>query len=111
MYDKKAQDKYRKDPANQKKLADQKKNWALKKNYGITLEEYQQMFESQDGNCAVCGKNQSNFKRMLAVDHDHSTGEVRGLLCLSCNSVVGLFENDMLPDIEKIKSYLKTGIA
>ena len=69
------------------------KNSALKTNYGITLDEYNQMFIEQNGCCAICEKHQSEFKRALAVDHDHKTGEVRALLCLACNTKLHVFEN------------------
>lgn len=55
----------------------------LKKTYGITLEQYEALLAHQDGRCAVCyGKPR---KRRLAVDHNHKTGEIRGLLCTRCN--------------------------
>lgn len=61
------------------------KNRHLIKSYGITLEEYNKKLEDQVFSCALCGKHQSNFKRSLAVDHNHKTGKVRGLICLHCN--------------------------
>ena len=63
---------------------------SLKRLYGITPEQYDEMLEKQDGYCAVCLKHHSEFKTRLAVDHDHKTGELRGLLCMNCNHrVVG----------------------
>lgn len=53
--------------------------------YGITLNQYQEKLESQEHNCALCGKHRSHFKRNLAVDHNHKTGQVRGLVCFYCN--------------------------
>jgi len=63
----------------------------LKRDFGITIEEYDAMLTKQGGVCAIC-KRPPN-KNRLAVDHDHTTGEVRGLLCPSCNRAVGYFEN------------------
>jgi hypothetical protein len=57
----------------------------LRRNFGITLEQYDQLLEIQDGKCAVCDKDHSFFKKKLAVDHNHKTGEIRGLLCGYCN--------------------------
>lgn len=54
-----------------------------KRLFGITLEEYDRMFEEQNGLCAICRKPPKNYR--LAVDHDHDTGAVRGLLCPPCN--------------------------
>jgi hypothetical protein len=63
------------------------KNMCLKRNYGITLDDYNKMYEEQNGCCAICGKSES-----LAVDHDHSTGKIRALLCHKCNKGLGLFD-------------------
>lgn len=45
----------------------------------------QKLFKRQNGKCAVCKKDESHFKHRLSVDHNHSTGKVRGLLCYRCN--------------------------
>ena len=65
----------------------------LQLTYGITIAEYEQIFYSQEGCCAICGKHQSEFKKRLHVDHDHKTGIVRGLLCSQCNHGIGNFED------------------
>jgi hypothetical protein len=65
------------------------RTYALKTLYGLTNEGYDRLFEGQSGRCALCGRHQSEFKRRLSVDHDHETGQVRGLLCLSCNRSIG----------------------
>ena len=62
-----------------------KRAGALKRRYGITPEQYDKMLERQGGGCAVCGKAPKPGARRLAVDHDHSTKVVRGLLCFTCN--------------------------
>ncbi len=64
----------------------------LKATYGIGIEEYDAMFRRQAGKCAICrGGTSKNF---LATDHNHKTGEVRGLLCATCNKVLGKFRDD-----------------
>lgn len=67
----------------------------LWKNYGITLADYDDMLEAQGGVCAfdgpTCGIDR--FGR-FHVDHDHETGEVRGLLCTNCNKGLGMFQDD-----------------
>jgi hypothetical protein len=63
--------------------------------YGITLEDYNKMFEEQQGCCAICGRHQSELKRALAVDHSHETGKVRGLLCGKCNHALGNVNDDI----------------
>ena len=55
----------------------------LKRDFGITPEEYERLLALQDGRCAICERRPR--ARRLAVDHDHGTGEVRGLLCTRCN--------------------------
>lgn len=69
--------------------------------YGLSLEEYNRMFEEQKGCCAICGKHQSENKNGLAlgVDHNHITKQIRGLLCGSCNRALGLLKADEL-DVE-----------
>ena len=57
----------------------------LLKKYGITEDDYNLLLERQNWSCGVCGRHQRLFKQRLAVDHDHKTGEVRGLLCTYCN--------------------------
>ena len=63
--------------------------WNMMSKYGITPEEYNQMYEDQQFGCAVC---RMPFDK-LDVDHNHETGEVRGLLCAKCNLIVSYVEN------------------
>ena len=71
----------------------QRRNW-LKFRYNITLIEYDEIFEEQNGVCAICGRVESIMGRRLAVDHDHKTGKVRGLLCYRCNTRLGILEEN-----------------
>lgn len=61
----------------------------LKKNYGLTVQQYDKMVEDQNGLCAICEKPETTSSKgtvlSLCVDHCHETGEIRGLLCLRCN--------------------------
>lgn len=61
----------------------------LKKNYGITLEDYYNMLEKQQGECAICGTKEPDGRGRLHVDHCHTTEKVRGLLCFTCNIMLG----------------------
>lgn len=65
----------------------------LKANYGLSIEEYEAMVESQGGVCAICGNPPG--KRRLNVDHDHETGIIRALLCGHCNRGIGYFREDV----------------
>jgi hypothetical protein len=60
----------------------------LRRKYGITLADYERMFEAQGGVCAICGESRPE-DRTLHIDHDHKSGEVRGLLCFRCNNSLG----------------------
>lgn len=61
--------------------------------YGLRPEDYDVMFEQQKGLCAVCGQPPDEDE-FLNIDHDHETGEVRGLLCRPCNTGLGCFRDD-----------------
>lgn len=64
------------------------------KKYGITLVDYNRMFAAQNGCCGICGRHQTEFKKSLAVDHNHTTGQIRGLLCISCNTGLTVVEDE-----------------
>jgi hypothetical protein len=86
--------------------------WAknIQMRYGITQEQYEEMLSEQNGGCAICGITEATNGRRLAVDHDHQTGEVRGLLCNNCNVAVGIIENSKLKGsdlIGAIYNYLR----
>lgn len=74
------------------------RNHKLLRAYNITIEDYDKLFEEQKGVCGVCKKPESSVDsrqqvvRRLAVDHCHSTGKVRGLLCQACNTTLGKVE-------------------
>lgn len=64
----------------------------LKSKFGLSLKEYQAMFDEQQGCCAICGKHQNELSYSLAVDHCHNIGVIRGLLCRSCNLHLDFYE-------------------
>ena len=76
-----------------------------KKVYGITGEEYNKMLTEQDNCCKICLRHASTFSKGLYVDHCHSTGKVRGLLCVTCNNFLGAI-NDNPDRSDFIKEYL-----
>lgn len=93
--------------ARYRKLFPEKnKNIYLKYNYGIELEEYNKLFELQKGSCLICGIHQSELDRPLCVDHNHDTNKVRGLLCNSCNSILG-YACDNINILNNAIEYLK----
>ena len=76
------------------------RNSHLRRNWNMTLDEYEVMLNKQNGVCAICGKteelNKGNTRGQisLAVDHDHETGKIRELLCMDCNQTLGRFNDN-----------------
>lgn len=83
---------------NALKNPDRHKGYKIKHKYGCTIETYNQLFKRQNGVCAICLKPDSiiraNGTSPLSIDHDHSTGVIRGLLCARCNGALGLLRED-----------------
>lgn len=97
-------------------------NAHLRRTFGITLDEYTAMADAQGGVCAICGSpptvmggiKRSRHRKSappdprLAVDHDHQTGQVRGLLCIPCNRGIGFLRDN--PDLcDAAAVYLREG--
>jgi hypothetical protein len=75
----------------QKVLAIERKS-KLKITYGITPDQYDDLLVRQNGKCAICAvKKPGGRTKMFFIDHCHNTGSVRGLLCMRCNTGLGLF--------------------
>ena len=84
----------------------------LKKMFGISIEQYEEMLHAQGGVCKICGETERRVDGVgrytnLCVDHCHSTGRIRGLLCTRCNRGIGLF-GDKLEIVEMAATYLRT---
>jgi len=87
------------------KGAESKRREALKYNYGIGLEEYDRLFDKQRGRCAICFETCPGKKR-LSVDHNHTTGAIRGLLCARCNFMLG-YSGDSILVLHEAVRYLE----
>lgn len=72
------------------------KDLRLRREFHITLEQFELVLSYQGGGCAICGKqlNKKGEKLKLAVDHDHTTGEVRGIICWTHNKGIALFQDN-----------------
>ena len=94
------------------KNKDKQKHQDLIKKYGISLDQYKEQHQVQSGVCAICGNpetivdKRSKRVRHLAVDHNHTTGQIRGLLCMGCNQGIGNFQED-LDRLKKAVTYLE----
>ena len=80
--------------------------------FKITEEQFNKIFEEQEGKCAICGKHQTQFNKALAIDHCHVTKEVRGLLCHNCNVMLGFANDDvdvLLAAVKYLSKRLKSG--
>ncbi|WP_333627851.1 endonuclease VII domain-containing protein [Stenotrophomonas cyclobalanopsidis] len=79
----------------------------LVRKYGVTLADYGSMLHEQDGKCAICSAPEAEqFKGVFHVDHCHTTGKVRGLLCRGCNHMLGVVADDVHKLLRAI-TYLK----
>lgn len=86
----------------------QARSRSLKHKYGISIETYDELSEKQDNSCAICKKHRDSFKINFAVDHNHITGEIRGLLCYHCNHrVVGRHRDGEL--LRRVADYIDQG--
>lgn len=77
-----------------------RRNSTLKRKYKITVDDYEQLLTKQRGLCAICGHPPPQDKgencKILAVDHDHASGSIRGLLCHKCNVGMGMLNDDVV---------------
>ena len=78
-----------------KKNKERVKDRRLRRDYDITIDDYNKMLEEQGGCCKICGAHEDNFKKSLNIDHCHDTGYVRSLLCMDCNTGIGRFKEDV----------------
>lgn len=86
---------YAQDP---KSFLERSRQYSIKRRFGLTQQQYEDMVAAQDGKCAICLQNRSVRETFrLGVDHCHSTGAIRGLLCSNCNIGIGHFADS--PDL------------
>lgn len=92
---------------NRDKKADTNRWWTIENKYNLTKEQYTALLEEQNYACKICGIHQDdNTHKYLYVDHCHSSGLVRGLLCRTCNSMLGMAKDDPII-LENAINYLK----
>lgn len=81
-------------------------SWNREHMFGVTDEQYNQMFSDQDGKCAICGTHRDDLRVALSLDHCHKTQVIRGLLCTKCNLGLGYF-NDNVDSLTAAIAYLQ----
>lgn len=102
LYNKQAAKMRKINPELRKRDSLAKRKHKLMINYGMTLDDYNTFYSNQKGLCEICSKPFG----VLDVDHDHITNKVRGLLCRTCNTMVGIVESKQ-PLLAKVNNYLK----
>lgn len=100
---KRQRERYEEDAEHRTAVLDRNVWSKMYSRYGVTRDRYEQMLEKQNGVCAIC-KEECKTRQRLVVDHDHATGQVRGLLCKSCNFHLGVLERHEW--VEKAQRYL-----
>lgn len=95
-YDRRRKVKQREEsPGYRERMKVDRKMFHLKK-FGLTKDDFDKLLDQQGGGCACCGRKMNAVKgRRFAVDHDHKTGKVRGLLCHNCNLGIGQLGDDL----------------
>ena len=90
---KKIKDKQKNSMTSEEWYLTQRQYW-LKSQYGLNLEDYNNLVKEQNHKCAICDTDEvDSFKGLLFVDHCHTTGKIRGLLCHHCNTALGKFKD------------------
>jgi 5-methylcytosine-specific restriction endonuclease McrA len=79
------------------------------KRVNFTPELYDEMLEAQGNVCALCGTDKAGGSGTFHADHDHNTGNPRGLLCMSCNHTIGNIENKPADWMDKARKYINNG--
>ena len=94
------------------KYTDKYREWYYWSRYKLTLDQYKKMLAAQGGRCFICNGHEKRYrgnsqteKYALAVDHDHKTGKVRGLLCRYCNQMIGVLEARGLKKVARYLGY------
>lgn len=81
-------------PNKSRYSAERLKGYQLKSSFGMTYDEWFSLMESRGWACEICSRTVETSGRTLAVDHSHSTGEIRGVLCQRCNCAIGLLSEN-----------------
>jgi hypothetical protein len=100
---------YRKLVPRVRSIPEQERKYKLKALYNLTLDDYQKLLDETNGVCPLCGVTlifDGVFDNSAVIDHNHETGEIRGIMCNSCNRGLGQFK-DNIQSLEKAIEWLK----
>lgn len=81
--------------------------YRIKKNYGLSVEDFDELLQKQGGVCAICNRVHKSSRR-LCVDHNHKTGKVRGLLCNNCNQIIVSVVDNIPGALKRLNHYMST---
>ena len=79
---------------------------SLRRKYGVTLDQWEEVFNAQGRICAICSTDYPGHRYGWQMDHDHEDGRLRGILCSSCNFAIAIYERKLLPNLDKAMAYL-----
>lgn len=85
--------------------SERRREYLVNRNFGLSSKEYSNLKEQHNNSCAICDISFKTLGKRLSIDHDHSTGKIRGLLCPKCNTALGLLRDD-IKLLEKMLKYL-----
>jgi hypothetical protein len=87
--------RYLRDPEKHKERTKENQRAYTAKKFGLGSDGLSALYEKQNSKCAICGITEEEHGKYLAIDHDHATGNVRGLLCMACNTGLGNFKDNL----------------
>lgn len=82
------------------------REYVLRTKYNLSLEQLNEMMVNQNNECAICHRHQKDISKSFSVDHNHATGQVRGLLCDPCNIGIGMLKDSVI-NLQSAINYLK----
>ena len=106
VYDKERRERLRSEGNLKKPDPEMQREQRMKREYGLTINDYEDMVKAQSNQCAIClAPGEAERNRKLVIDHCHASGKVRGLLCNKCNLLLG-HANDTIERLERAILYL-----
>ena len=83
------------------------RQYYMRREYNLTLEQWEDIFNAQGRVCALCSSPEPGAKSVWHMDHDHVTGRLRGILCYGCNNAVGVYQRRIQSNLDRVTHYLE----